>query len=255
MTVTPEDVNAWFTPLAWAFYLLLMLVGTVVYSQWQWARTCKNNTQVLVAQLGGGGAFFLAPKTGGEVSIKNPYTETTRTWPINELATIDVLYPGVGFIPAFLQKTIRLAIVNEGDWEPLLNRSPHMRKIASPDMVIALEDIAEKLSASTTKEPGPKEKILELLVGVSTSPTREMIASPAVLGNIAHEKVTELAATVAKDIMNPLTEAMRKLGRQINPTILYIGLGLVIAISLFLAYQVLPLAEDIAVIRQALGVR
>lgn len=245
--VTPQDINAWFTPMAWAFYLLLMLAGTVLYSQWQWARTCKNNIQVLVAQLGGGGEFFLAPKTGGEVSIKNPYTVTTRTWPVNELATIDVLYPGVGFIPAFLQKTIRMAIVNEGDWEPLLNRSPHLRKVASPDMIIALEEIAE------TAAPATKDAILKQLEGVSTSPTREMIGSPAVLGNLMAEKITELAATIAKDIMNPLTDAVKRLGRQINPTIVYIGIGLTIVVVLFLAYQVLPLVKDVGAIKDALG--
>lgn len=239
-----------------ALYLGVPFVLMVFYMQWRWAKVCKNNIQVLVAQQGGGGEFTLAPKTGGEVSIKNQFTNTTRTWAINELATIDVLYPGVGFVPAFLQKTIRLCIVSEGDWEPLLNRSRHLQKIASPDIVKELMYIAENDGSEETKKA-----ITKLLDGVSSSPTREMIASPAVLGNLIQEKITELVATVSKDIMQPLTEALKKMGQRINPTIVYIGLGLVVVMMGFALYQVVPLAEqvsdltrDLAVIKTALGV-
>jgi len=225
----------------------------VVYYQWKWAKTCKENIHVLVVQQGGGGDYFLAPKTGGEISIKNPHNNTTRTWPVNELSTIDVLYPGVGFVPAFLQKTIRLAIVHEGDWEPLLNRSPHLQKVASPDMILAFEKLAE------SSDQAIKGKIAELLKGVSTSPTREMIGSPAVLGNLMHEKVSELAVTVARDIINPLNEVIKKLGARINPTIVYIGLGLIAVLLAYTVIQVVPavsnMVEEISAIKQALGVK
>jgi len=201
------------------------------------------------------GNFFLAPKSGGEISIRNPHSNTTRTWPVNELATIDVLYPSVGFVPEFLQKTIRMAIVHEGDWEPLLNRSPHLLKVASPDMVMALEKIRDSTEGTT------KKKIEELLKNVNTSPTREMIASPAVLGNLLHERVSELAVTVARDIINPLQEVIKKLGARINPTIVYIGLGLIAGLLVYLIFQVAALegmeslAEDVNLIKQALGVQ
>ena len=250
-----DIVNQWFTPFHYFVYLGTLFVLMVTYYQWRWARTCKNMIQVLVAQQGGGGNFFLAAKTGGEVSIKNPHTGTTRTWPVNELATIDVLYPGVGFVPAFMQKTIRLAIVSEGDWEPLLNRSPHKLKIASPDIVAALTQIATKATVAT------RDAITDVLANVSTSPTREMIASPAVLGNLMQEKISELAVTVAKDIVNPLQEAIKKMGQRINPMIVYIGLGLVLVMLGFVLVQMLPsldvvtqIAEDIAQIEQALGI-
>ena len=224
-------------------------VLVVFYLQWRWARTCKNFIQVLVVQQGGGGDFQLAPKTGGEISLENPHTKTVRTWAINELATIDVLYPGVGFVPAFIQKTIRLAIVHEGDWEPLLNRSPHLRRVASPDLVAEFLKIAE---AST--DEATKKNITELLNGVSTSPTREMIASPAVLGNLLHEKISEIVATVAKDVFDPLKDIIKKLGKPINPTIVYIGLGLAVILLAYLIFKVVPALEDISVIKQALGV-
>ena len=237
-------------------YMGVPFVLMVFYLQWKWAKTCTENIQVLVAQQGGGGKYSLAPKVGGSVSIDNPYTGSTRTWPINELATIDILYPGVGFVPAFLQKTIRLAIVNEGDWEPMLNRSAHMHKVASPDMILALEEIAKDA------EPKTKTAILEILDGVSTAPTREMIASPAVLGNLIQEKISELAVTVAKDIVNPISEAIKKLGKQLNPNVVYIGLGLAIILSGVTLYQVMQVANmdvgkitnDLGLIKQSLGI-
>jgi len=244
--MTPETVNAWFTPFHYFVYLGTIFIVMVVYYLWKWARTCDNNIQILVVQQGGGGKFELAPKSGGSVSIKNPHTNTTRTWPVNELTTIDVLYPGVGFIPSFLQKTIRLAIVHEGDWEPLLNRSPHLQKVASPDLVVAFMKIADVASEST------KTEIKELLEGVSTSPTREMIASPAVLGNLMQERISEIVATVAKDVFDPLREVLKKLGKPLNPTIVYIILGLTAVKG---AEDLSGLMRDIALIKQSLGVQ
>lgn len=251
--MTAEAVNAWFTPFHYFVYLGVLFVAMVVYYQWKWAKACKNNIQVLVAETGGSGRFFLAPKAGGTVTIKNPQTETSRIWAVNELATIDILYPGVGFVPAFLQKTIRLAIVNEGDWEPMLNRSPHLLKAASPDMVAALLEIAETSGKET------KAKINKLLENVATSPTREMIASPAVLGNFMAEQISALAVTVGREIVNPINEAIKKMGQRINPTIIYIGLGLIGVLLVFTLYQVMSvqggMADSLDAIKQALGVK
>ena len=256
MDITPEAVNAWFTPFHYFVYLGTLFVIMVVFYQWRWARICDKNIQVLVAQQGGGGAFSLAPKAGGEVSIKNPNSNTIRTWPVNELTTIDILYPGVGFVPAFLQKTIRLAIVSEGDWEPLLNRSPHLRKIVSPDIVLALSAITAEMKDDEANKK-TKKAIEALMDGVSTSPTREMIASPAVLGNLIQEKITEIVATIGKDIMGPLQEVLKKLGQRINPVIIYVGLGLNFILLVILLYIIIPIGDqlgDIEAIKSALGV-
>lgn len=247
--MTPEAVNAWFTPFHYFVYLGALFVFMVTYYQWRWARICKNNIQVLVVQQGGGGNFELAPKTGGEISLKNPYTNTVRTWAINELATIDVLYPGVGFVPSFLQKTIRLAIVHEGDWEPLLNRSPHQQRVASPDLIAEFLKLAEASDDEATRD-----SIKGILDKVSTAPTREMIASPAVLGNLIHERISEIVATVAKDIFDPLKEVIKKMGKPVNPMVVYIGLGLTVILVAYLIFKIVPAMEDIALIKQALGV-
>ena len=243
-----EAINAWFTPFHYFVYLGTLFVSMVVYYQWRWANTCKNSIQILVAQQGGGGDYSLVPKEGGSVTIKNPNTNTTRVWPVNELTTIDILYPGVGFVPGFLQKTIRLAIVSEGDWEPLLNRSPHRQKVASPDMVAELLDIA-----GTSSNAVLKERIDKLLEGVATAPTREMIASPAVLGNLLQEKISELVAAVSKDLMAPLTEAMRKIGQRVNPTIVYVGLGLTVLLLAYSIYHMVTLTANVELIKQSLG--
>ena len=241
-----------------ALFMGVPFVLMIFYLQWKWANDCNNYIRVLVAQQAGSGKFLMAPKDGGAVTITNPESGATRIWPINELSTIDVLYPGVGFVPAFLQKTIRMAIVNEGDWEPMLNRSSHMRKIASPDIVVALE----KLRDAERTPKAIQETLTLILDGVSTGPTREMIASPAVLGNLIHEKISELAVMIAKDIVNPLNEAIKKLGRQVNPTVVYIGLGLILILLAFTVFQVKNIANldignmanDVHAIKQSLGI-
>lgn len=246
-------INAWFTPFHYIVYLGTVFIAMVVYCQWKWSKTCKNNIQVLVAQQGGGGEFFLAPKNGGEVTIKNPHTGTNRTWAVNELATIDVLYPGVGFVPAFLQKSIRMAIVSEGDWEPLLNRSPHLKKVASPDMVLSLNKIIE-----SCKDEAIKDRLSALLEGVSTAPTREMIASPAVLGNLMHEKITEAVITVNKEVVDSIANLVNKFKAMVNPYVVYIGLGLIVILSAYIVYQtasITELKESLDLIKMSLGIQ
>jgi len=246
-TVTAEAINVWFDPFHFCMYLVLIFVGMVVWYEWRWAKVCRDNIQVLVVQEAGSGRFMLAPKVGGSISLKNPNTEMTRTWPINELATIDILYPGVAFVPAFLQKTIRLAIVSESDWEPMLNRSPHMKDVASPDIVVWLQELAKVADDKLAKV------IKEKLENVSTSPTREMIGSPAFLGNLLHERISEIITTVSKDIMNPLTEAIKRLGqmRWPNPLIVYIGLGFIAILQLYSVYQFMPVLKSLETLKMA----
>ena len=214
-------------------YLGIPFVLMVFYFQWQWARTCNKNIQVLVAQKGGGGAYKLARKDGGFVEIAQE-DGTVRIWPINELATIDILYPGVGWVPAFLQKSIRLAIVNEGDWEPMLNRSPHRTKIASPDVVAFLEGLAKDNPDLTTL-------VAEFLAGITTGPTREMVADPATFGSLMRSNVMNALATVSDDLMEALKGVRTQLARVagINSLYVYGGLGLCILLLGFIIYQMM----------------
>lgn len=238
-------------------YLGIPFVLGVFVMQWKWARTCERYIRVLVAQKGGGGEFRLAPKEGGEVTITDDNTGSVRTWPVNELATIDVLYPGVGFVPSFMQKTIRLAIVNEGDWEPMLNRSPHRKKVASPDVVEFLKHIAEGEDENFKVSTKGSEEITKFLTDISTGPTREMIADPSVLGNLMKTSVLRALATVSND----LTDAMKSLNNRLskvasaNPMVVYIGLGLSLILLGVVVYLVLPLVDAIETINQSLGIR
>lgn len=235
-----------------ALFLGVPFVLLVFFFQWRWARVCDRNIQVLVAQQGGGGKYELAPKEGGQVTIYNPFTNETRTWPVNELATIEITYPGVGFVPKFLQKSIRLAIVNEGDWEPMLNRSPHRKKIASPDVVEFIKAIAQKIS-----NPKLKTDIEEFLDGVSTGSTREMVADPAMLGNLMRSGVLKALATVSNDLMDILKGINSKLARfaGLNGAVIYIGLGLIVILLSFTIYQIMQVAPDVEAIHKALGIK
>lgn len=241
-----------------AIFLGIPFVILVFVAQWHWAKTCDHNIQVLIAQRGGGGAYRLAPKEGGVVSIENPETKEIRTWPINELATIDVPYPGLGFLPRWMQKSIRLAIVNEGDWEPMLNRSPHRKKIASPDVVVFLRELAED-------NPNLAELINEFLDGISTGPTREMVADPSTFGSLMRSTVMRALATIGDDVMEMMKGLRAQLARAagLNPTWVYLLLGLNIVLIAFVIYQLMQmgstdvgtLIEKVDAIQKALGVK
>lgn len=210
-----------------AIFLGIPMILGIFYAQWKWAKVCDENIRILVAQESGGGRYFNAPKAGNEVTIVNNKTGITRTWPINELATIDVPYPGVGFVPKFLQKSIRLAILNEGDWEPMLNRSSHQRKVASPDVIEYLLQIANKA-------PKLRTEIMSFLDEVSSGSTREMIADPAILGALKQNTIMQALAQVGDE----LTESIRGLRGQLsrlaglNPMLIYIGVGAAVALGI-----------------------
>lgn len=211
MQITPEAVNAYFTPLDYFLYLFLVFALMVVYYQWRWTSTARQNILVLVVHSDGSSRQVLVKKEGASVSLTNPKTKTTQLWPINKLSTIDVLYPGVGFIPEFLQKQIRMTIVDEDDWEPLINRDPD----------------------------------------------RKLIASPAVLGNLMNEKVTEAVITVNKEMMDSIAGLVKRMNKLVNPIVVYIGLGLNLCLLAFLLYALMPLAElpeAIEGIKNALGI-
>lgn len=237
-------------------FLGVPFVLSIFYLQWKWAGEADRNIRVLLAEQGGGGDYFLAPKSGGSVTIHNPYTNEDRTWPVNELATIDVTYPGVGFVPKALQKKIRLAILNEGDWEPILNRSPHRTKVASPDVVMYLKSLAE------TADERVRKDIAAFINGISTSPTREMIADPATLGNLMRAGIMKALASVGDEFKEAMDKMSGQLVRlaSLNPTWVYIGIFLNVILSVFLIYQIMNggadagLVDKVDAISKALGI-
>jgi len=254
----PEVEATYFSGLDIVLYLFVIFVLMIAFYQWQWHKRVDNELKLLVRESDGSTTTHYVPKTSTSVSITDPKTGTTKTWPFAEICTIEMLYPGDGFIPTFLQRKIRTLIVDANDWEPLLNRGSYSEGVASPDVKDSLRELAESLTDSKVKS-----QLLDMADELKTAPTREMVASPAVLGNIAKEKVSELAVTVAKDIMNPLQDAIKKLGRQLNPTVVYVGLALILLLLGYVIYQlvnisgmdVAKIADDVAKIRNALGVQ
>lgn len=253
LAAAADTVNSYFTPFHYAAYLGAILVAMIVYYQWKWSKTCQTSTLVLIRKADGHADYELAPQEGGSVSLKNPHSGTTKMWPINELATLDVPYPGVGFIPRFMQKTIRMVLVDEADWEPLLNRSPHRTRVASPDVVEFLEGLATDLQA-TPENADSVQRILDLIDTLATIPTREMIASPAVLGNLMHEKITEAVITVNKEMLDSVTNLVRRLGRILSSTHFWIGIGaLAIGIVVVIVFTS-GVRSDLGKIKQYMGI-
>lgn len=252
--MTGVEVQAnWFSPFHFFAYLFMILAIMIGFYQWQWAKKVEKFVKVIIVKPDGSSETAYAPKTGSSVTITNPDTKLTKLWPISEITTIEMLYPGDGFIPVFLQKKIRTTIVDDGEWEPLLNRSSYSEKVASPDVKNSLRNIAE-----TITDKNAKAQLLEMAEVLKIAPTREMVASPAVLGNLMQEKITELAVTVAKDIINPINDAIKRLGQRLNPMVIYIGGGLILILLVFAVYQISEIAnslESIEAIKQALGVK
>jgi hypothetical protein len=226
LTGTAATVSSYFDAFHFIVYLFFVLVGMIVYYQWKWTNDLKKNIRLLIVRAGGGGSFDLAPIDGGSVTVTNPDTGLSRTWPVNELATIDVPYPGDAFIPMIFQKRIRMAIVSEEDWEPLLNRSPHHTRVASPDVIQSLEEIAQNVLQIFADKPEVAQAMADEIRGLVddtyTGPTREMIASPAVLGNLKKESVTAALATINKEVFDKLDGLFKRLNTMINPTIVYV---------------------------------
>ena len=125
MEVTPQMIDAYFTPLDYFFYLSTIVVAWAIWLQWKWTNVCKNNILVLIQRIKGNGDWMLSPISGNTIQLpKNPSNpDATGIWPIKDINTIDVPYPGVGFIPKFLQKQIRMVVISEADCEPITNRS------------------------------------------------------------------------------------------------------------------------------------
>ncbi len=260
--MTPEMINAWFDPFHYFVYLSVIFVLMTVIYQWKWSKEARNNIQVLVVRSSGKGDFILVPKTGNTITLKSSNDKndkSVKTWPINQLATITLPYPtSIGFLPKFLLKDISTTVVNEDDWEPMLNRSAHKTKVASPDMVAAIKIISERASATTRKQ------LDEVLEDVSTAPSREMIASPAFLGVIKNEAVSAMILAISdnlKELMEPLKLLEQKLKSMINPVVFYIMMGVMLIAVIIAIYMVMGANKDIAdqtiqleAIQRALGI-
>ncbi len=249
-------VNSIFTPTNYIIFLVLLVVGLVTYYQWRWGKTCRENVQILIVRGDGHGDYDLAPQAGGSVSLRNPRDNTVRMWPINKLSTVDVPYPGAGLVPSFLQKTIRMVAVDEEDWEPMFNRSPHRERVASPDVVVMLQQLIEKVDSDSY--PELVEKAMLLTDDISTAPTREMIASPAVLGNLMHEKITEAVITVNKEMLDSVSGLMKRLGKLVSPTMFYIGTAAILILLAITAFMTIPkigqIVDDMETVKTAIGI-
>lgn len=253
--MTGADIQAtYFSPFMFIMYLVIIVVAMVVFYQWRWSRLCANNVKVLLVQPDGSTDTEYVPKTGNYVALKVPDSDSIRMWPINKLATVEVMYPGDGFVPGFLQKKIKMAVVDAEDWEPMLNRGSYSHRVASPDVVALIRDLAEDF-------PDAREDLETLANSLSTAPTRDMVASPAVLGNIMKEKVSEMAVTISKETFDRLEQVTRKLDKQINPIIFYVGMGAVVILMVIILVNVLPtlssfssMASGIDAIKRALGI-
>ena len=229
----------------------MAVIGTLV-CLWWWERTCRTKTKLRIIKQAGGVDVQLVPKDGSDVTLHNPSMGVTRTWPISRLATIRVPYPDVaGLLPRFLQREIDEVTLQEGDWEPVFNRSPHREKIMSPDAINFVRELAHKYGLDETDSHGKvirEAQIPELgaeidlfLTGVSSGPTREMIGDPSWLGAFKISTTLKALASVSDDLLEALKGIRNQLARfaGLNSTFVYIGLGLIIVLQGFSLYHLI----------------
>jgi hypothetical protein len=198
-----------------------------------WERTCRTKIKTLLVKTAGGVITYYMDKEGDSVSLNNPKTGWSGTWPINDLATIPMPYPDLaGVLPRFLQREIQTAIFIEGDLEPLLNRSAHRENVASPNVVNALQDALVMLP--DTAEGGKlASQIQNVLEHTATGPTRELIASPDWVGSLRKSTALKALASVSDDLMEALKQIRNQLARfaGLNSTYVYVGLVLILILA------------------------
>ncbi len=253
----PEIQDTYFSPFMFFIYMVIVFVGMIIYYQWVWNKKSTAFIKVLIVKPDGTTDTEYAPKQGGYVALKVANSDTTRLWPISKLSAIEMLYPGDGFIPVFLQKKIKTVIVDAEDWEPLLNRGSYSKRVASPDVVDYLRDLAEQ-------HPNVSAQLTDLADSLSTAPTRDMVASPSVLGNLLSEKISEMAISLSKDSFDKLEGVIKRLDKLPNAIVIYIGLGAILVMGIITIAvlaantggikDVKELSDGINAIQQALGI-
>jgi len=226
----------------------LAVIGGLV-CMYFWERTCRLKLKVVLVKQAGGSVPYYVLKEGNEVNLANLSTEWSGTWPISDLATIPQPYPDLaGLLPRFLQREIQMAIFLEGDIEPLLNRSPHRMKVMSPDVYNSLLDLKEDYSPDSENSNAELvTKIEELLEGVSTGLSRELIAAPDWVSSLRKSTALKALASVSDDLMEALKQIRNQLSRfsGLNSTYVYIGLGFIIALLGFNLYYTMQVSVDV----------
>lgn len=257
--MTGADIQAtYFSPFMFVLYLLIIVGIMAVYYQYVWSKRCSTSVKVLVVMPDGSTDTAYAPKQGNYVALPVPESNMVRMWPINKLSAVEVPYPGDGFIPKILQKKIKMVVVDAEDWEPMLNRGSYSHNVASPDVRNAIRDLADDYRRDHAEVAGELDALAS---GLSTAPTRDMVASPAVLGNIMKEKVSELAVTISRETFDRLEGVTRKLDKMANPLVLYLGLGAIAVVMVIFLVNVQSalsavssMQADLDAIKQVLGV-
>lgn len=224
-------------------FLGIPMILSIFFLQYKWAKKADKNIRTLTALKSGGGEWGYAAKEGGQVTLYDKETDTHKTWLVNELTTIEIDYPGVGFVPSWMQKKIRLALLNEGDAEPLLNRSIHRDNIASPDVIEFIKRIGEE-------NPEIAESINEYASGLTTAPTRMPVIDPATLGSLKQASALKALSTVSNELMETLKGITIRLNRigNFNSTYIYVLLGLNIVLTGFAIYMAMQGGADVDLI-------
>jgi hypothetical protein len=209
---------AWFQPWHIIMYCVILFTLMVVYYQWKWSKIADKNMYLLMKRADGSTYSDLVKKEGTSVTLRSKRPgEDNRVWPINELCTLDIPYPGVGFVPAFLQKKIKMVILDEEDWEPLINRDPDKKLIASPAVLgnLILEQVT-RLVVTINKDMLDKMEGLASKMSNAVTPQTFYIGTGLILIAVGYLIVQTLSAPDMAAVMDEL-ELIKKAQGIISP--------------------------------------
>lgn len=203
--------------------MLLLGIG-LVFQVLRWKNNDAVRGRILIEMLTkhGNSQEFLAPITSGKVRVPRPDGKGHVEYYTTKLGTWDTKYPTGS--PGLIQAPVKKCILKEDELEPSYQRS--------------------SVNGSLTAEQ--LDEISHAIVMLLSSPK----ITPAILANWEDEKFTQLAVTYSKQ----KEELINKMASMINPTIVYILLGVAvagIAVCGFLEFQNYTAMEAM---RAALGV-
>ena len=219
----------------------MAVIGGLV-AMYFWERTCRLKVKVILVKTAGGTDVHYADKEGDSITLSNPKTGWSGTWPISDLATIPLPYPDLaGLLPRFLQREIQTSIFVEGDLEPLLNRSAHRYNVISPNVVNILQDVIAEMPEGSNVAA----QLTGIVDNAATGPTRELIASPDWVGALRKSTALKALASVSDDLMEALKQIRNQLARfsGLNSTYVYIGLALLIILAGVNLYYTIQVAN------------
>jgi len=203
--------------------ILVVGMGFMMYLKRKHQKEVKGNLWCEYIPIAGRGYDKLLPIVGGSVDLKPEKDGKGKTYAVKDIATYPMAYPPGQ--PSFVQVVADKAVFFEDTMEPASNPW-----------------IVERVAKGTSKESSVKRYY------------KVPVIPPEWGYNVKNEVSLEMALATSKDLKK-MEELVQ---RALNPTIIYIGLGVcvlgIVGLFWYMMTNLGAMAEGIQALRAALGV-